>query len=202
MAMEAILIKRADGLFEPATELDGELLGSLKIGQGYRVKITQCNSRSLQHHKLFFGVFLKFAFDYWQPSGGLLCESEIRIVDNFAKWLDKLGGTGGQFQAWGDKFLDEIGQRRAVKLGAPPARSMEQFRHWLTVQAGYFEIVETPSGIRKIPQSISFAKMSQEEFNVFYQRCFDVVWNMVLKHRFENQEAAQAAIDELMSLGN
>lgn len=200
--IEAKLIRRADGLFQAATAYDAEILGCLKMGQGYNVKITQGSNRSLQHHRLFFGVFLKFAFDYWQPSGGLLNESEMRIVGNFAKWLDKLAGTETQFQAWGDKFSEEIGRQRAEKLGAPPARSMEQFRYWLVVQAGYFDVLEMPSGVRKVPKSISFAKMSQEEFNVFYQRCFDVVWNMVLKHHFENQEAAQAAIDELMSLGN
>lgn len=70
--IELCLVKCPDGAFRPATEHDLELSGSLKNGKGYTVKITQKSNRSYQHHKLFFGGLLALAFDYWQPTGGMV----------------------------------------------------------------------------------------------------------------------------------
>ena len=97
--------------------------------------------------------------------------------------------------------MAEIARKRGEKIGAVVA-DIEAFRKWLIVKAGYFTIVQNPDGIRKEPMSISFHAMSQEEFNVFYKRCFSVVWNMMLKSVFDSEEAAQdAAVQRMMELG-
>ena len=55
-------------------------------------------------------------------------------------------------------------------LGKPQARSttlakdFESFREYVTVKAGFFQMVATPSGLRKVPKSISFAKMDEVDF--------------------------------------
>ena len=81
--IELCLVKCPDGAFRPATEHDLELAGSLKNGKGYTVKITQKSDRSYQHHKLFFGGLLALAYDYWQPTGGMVGKSERDTV----RWI-------------------------------------------------------------------------------------------------------------------
>ena len=52
-------------------------------------------------------------------------------------------------------------------------------------------------GIKKIPLSISFAKMDEMQFRDVYKSVFNVCWNLVLRRSFETEEAAQNAIDIL-----
>ena len=189
MSITASIERRADGLFQPATPYDADILGSLKIGRGYKVEVKQHSNRSYQHHKLFFGGLLPLAYEYWQP------EME------FAKRLEVMSDTGGLWLEYAGDYLAEIARKRGEKIGAVVA-DIEAFRKWLIVKAGYFTIVQNPDGIRKEPMSISFHAMSQEEFNVFYKRCFSVVWNMMLKSVFDSEEAAQdAAVQRMMELG-
>lgn len=50
------------------------------------------------------------------------------------------------------------------------------FYRWMIVQAGYYDVVTYPDGeITKEPKSISFAKMSQSEFEKIYKDMVQVV---------------------------
>ncbi len=69
------------------------------------------------------------------------------------------------------------------------------------MEAGYFDVYETPAGIRKEAKSISFAQMDQEAFNWFYRACFQVAWNMMLSGKFDSEEAALRAAEEMMEFG-
>lgn len=201
MSIIASIERRADGLFQPASEYDAEILGSLKIGRGYKVEVKQHSNRSYQHHKLFFGGLLPLAYEYWQPESGLITQGEENAVMEFAKRLEVMSDTGGLWLEYAGNYLAEIARKRGEKIGAVVA-DIEAFRKWLIVKAGYFTIVRNPEGIRLEPMSISFHAMSQEEFNVFYKRCFNVVWNMMLKSVFDSEEAAQdAAVQRMMELG-
>ena len=201
MSITASIERRADGLFQPATPYDADILGSLKIGRGYKVEVKQHSNRSYQHHKLFFGGLLPLAYEYWQPASGLITQGEENAVMEFAKRLEVMSDTGGLWLEYAGDYLAEIARKRGEKIGAVVA-DIEAFRKWLIVKAGYFTIVQNPDGIRKEPMSISFHAMSQEEFNVFYKRCFSVVWNMMLKSVFDSEEAAQdAAVQRMMELG-
>ena len=202
MSITASIERRADGLFQPATEYDAEILGSLKIGRGYKVEVKQHSNRSYQHHKLFFGGLLPLADEYWQPESGLITQGEETAVIGFAKRLEALRNTGGLWLEYAGDYLADVARKRGEKIGAVVA-DIEVFRKWLIVKAGYFTIVQTPDGIRKEPMSISFHAMGQEEFNAFYQRCFDVAWNMMLNAVFESEEAAQqAAVKKMLELGS
>lgn len=202
MSITASIERRPDGLFQPATAYDAEVLGSLKIGRGYKVEVKQHSNRSYQHHKLFFGGLLPLAYEYWQPESGLITQGEETAVMGFAKRLEALRDTGGLWLEYAGDYLADIARKRGEKIGAVVA-DIEVFRKWLIVKAGYFTIVQTPDGIRKEPMSISFHAMGQEEFNAFYKRCFDVVWNMMLNAVFESEAAAQeAAVQKMMELGS
>ena len=54
--------------------------------------------------------------------------------------------------------------------------NLEAFRFWLTIKAGFFDIVQAPDGkIMFIPKSISFAKMSEDEFEALYNHIIDIL---------------------------
>lgn len=201
--IEAVIIRRADSTFQGDTPTDNDILSGLKMNKGYKAKITQLSDRSLRHHRLFFGGLLPLAFQYWQPTGGLINQNERDIVN---KVVSKIAYASGANHAvlkdFADKAVEEIAQNRASKLSVPPARDIEHFRKWLIVEAGYFDIIETPNGIRKTAKSIAFHKMSQEEFNAFYKNCFDVAWNMFLKHHFKNEAEAEEEAQKLLEMGS
>ena len=200
MAVTASIVKTTEGTFIPATAYDAELLGGLKAGKPYKVEVKQMSNRSYQHHKLFFGGLLPLAYQYWQPTGGMVTDSEKAMVKSFAKRLESMHNSGGLFLEFAEEFVQTVAQKRGEKIGAV-LQSMEAFRKWLTIEAGYFDVYETPAGIRKEAKSISFANMEQEEFNVFYKNCFQVAWNMMLAGKFENEEDAQAAALQMMEMG-
>ena len=198
--IEAAVIRTPAGTLAAATAADAEILRGLKAGRAYRVKVTQMSSRSYRHHKLFFGGLLPLAYEYWQPTGGMVTAGERAMVERFAQRLEALHESGGLFLEFAETFVLGVAKKRGEKVGAG-LQSMEAFRKWLTIEAGYFDVYETPSGIRKEAKSISFAQMDQEAFNDFYRACFDVAWNMMLSAKFPSEEAALLAAEEMMEFG-
>lgn len=201
MALEASVIKTPAGTLAPATAYDAEQMRSLPAGKPFTVRLTQKQPRSYQHHKLFFGGLLPLAYQYWQPTGGLVTTGERMMVEQFARRLEAMHNSGGLFLEFAEEFVLGVAKRRGEKVGAV-LQSLEAFRRWLTMEAGYYEVYETPAGIRKEPVSISFASMGQEEFNAFYKNCFQVAWNLMLRGKFENEEAAMRAAEEMMEFGS
>lgn len=202
MAITAALVKTTDGALIPATAYDAELLGQMKIGKSYKVELKEKSNRSYQHHKLFFGGLLPLAFEYWQPTSGMMREGEAEAVKWVINEICKLSGADAAvLMELAEQSLQKLARKRSDKYGIA-ASSLEAFRKWLTIEAGYFDVIQTPSGVRKEAKSISFAGMSQEEFNAFYKACFDVAWNMMLRAVFDSEEAAQeAAVNRMMELG-
>lgn len=201
MAIEAAVVRTPAGTLAAATAADAEILRGLQAGKAYRVKVTQMSTRRLRHHKLFFGGLLPLAYEYWQPTGGLVTQGERAIVEAFAQRLEAMHQSGGLFLEFAETFVLGVAKKRGEKVGAV-LQSMEAFRKWLTVEAGFFDVYETPSGIRKEAKSISFAQMDQEAFDDFYRACFDVAWNMMLSAKFPSEEAALLAAEEMMEMGS
>lgn len=198
-AKRVMLIKRSDGLFEPATDCDA--LENLKVGEGCYVQRAKVNHRSVKHHRLFFGGLLTLAYDYWHLSGGVVSMSERDVVRWVVKDLCRQSGSNEQILlSYAEQSCDRLANLRAEKLGTIK-RDINAFLDWLKVEAGHFDEVVTPCGLVRRPKSISFANMNQDEFMAFYRSCFDVVWNLFLQNKFKDEEEAQAAIEELLLLG-
>lgn len=53
----------------------------------------------------------------------------------------------------------------------------EGFRAYILIKAGYVNILDTPKGAMYLPKSISFASMSQDEF----EECYNRVVNILIK---------------------
>ena len=199
--MEILAVKALDNSLRPVTAIDADSLNQYKVGQAVKIQITKQKNRSLPHHRLFFGGLLPFAFDYWQPAGGVISPKERDVVIWIAKRLDKFAGNKGVIVTAAEEALNLLAKKRAEKLPVID-KDIDSFRRWLTIEAGYFNICVTPAGVVKEPKSISFARMDQDEFNAFYKACFNVCWNMILCNRFASKDEAQQAIDDLLSLGN
>ncbi len=53
--------------------------------------------------------------------------------------------------------------------------NLDEMRAWLTMKAGFYKRVSTPTGEMYQPKSISFASMDDLQFNEFYNSVLDVV---------------------------
>lgn len=199
--IELCVVKTPNNTLAPDTPVDAEKLRTLTVGKPYKLKVTQMSSRSYQHHKLFFGGLLQCAYDYWQPETLLVTDNEKWMVREFAKRLEAMHNTNGLIQSFADEFIQLIAQKRSEKTEGVRT-SIDSFRAWLTEKAGYYDVEWSPDGYRKVPKSISFANMPQEEFNRFYKACFEVCWGMMLQHKFKDEDEAQAAIEQLSAMGN
>lgn len=200
MPIEITLVKAQDGSLRPASAMDQDLMNKFKVGQAVKVSLTQQRARSLQHHKLYWGGLIELTMDYWQPDNGLVSSSEIGTLNRFSNWLDKKGGNSGAIRRACSVFLDELMQSRAQRIEAPH-KSRTALHEWIKIEAGYFEYLMTPSGIKKNALSINFNSMDQDAFNEFYRAAFSVCWRFILSRTFENEEQANNAVNQLLSFG-
>ncbi|WP_211828689.1 DUF1367 family protein [Kistimonas asteriae] len=66
--------------------------------------------------------------------------------------------------------------------GLPAQKNFERFRKDVTCAAGFYDVVTNLNGdIRVEAKSISFAKMSQDEFEAVYSKTADVLLHRVLR---------------------
>ena len=200
MPADILLAKAQDGSLRPVTADDADVISKWRVGQGVRVEATQVRPRSLQHHRLYFGGLLELAMQYWEPTGGLIAEGERQTLLRFAKWLEDQSGETGAISTATETFLQELAERRAQKMEAPE-KSKKALHEWVKREAGYYDLEQTPSGVRKVTRSISFASMGQDEFDEFYRAAFSVVWRFVLSRTFTDEDEAQGAINQLMMMG-
>lgn len=66
--------------------------------------------------------------------------------------------------------------------GKPIKTTFDQFRRQLTILAGYFEMVQSiqnPDRFQLVAKSISFASMSEDEFEQLYSSVLDVLLDRV-----------------------
>ena len=197
--IEITMVKTPQGL-RPVTQHDVEELAKLKVGQGVKVQIVQVKERSLKHHKLFFGGLVELAFDAWEPKGGLLSPAEKQTLKAFFTWLDAKGVDSAALREAGRAFLADLVQRRGSRIETPQ-KSKQAFLDWIKMEANHCEFQITPAGIRKVPKSINFNSMDQDQFADFYRAAFSVCWKFILSRNFESEEQLQNAIDQLVAMG-
>lgn len=196
-----MLLVKKGGMFIPAFTDDIEVAKSIKQGKAFRADLTRVSPRSLKMMKLYFGVLLELVMDYWEPAGGLITDSERSILRQYNRRLGKMGGNEEVLNGVCETFLEELTEYRSHQTHSP-SKSKEALHHEVVVAAGYYDVVYTASGgIRKVPRSINFQSMTQEEFNIFYPAAYGVVWNIVMKHHFKTKQEFDNALNQLLSMG-
>ncbi len=190
---EVNFIKTSSGLV-PVSEADKEIYNRWKLGRVIKGKFTE--SRNHKFHKRFFGL-LNLAFDYYEPSSGVLTNDEKRIATKIFQSLDNASSNSGVMLDWGREFMKAESQLRKSQI-ENIQKAFEPFREEMTIAAGYFDEVKTPVGVKKYARSISFASMDEHQFRELYKALFNVLWRFVLSRHFENEaEAEDAALKML-----
>ena len=137
---------------------------------------------------------LGMALDYWEPSGGLIPPQEMRGIKGLANYFEQSNGRPGQLSEAVAAYIAAIEADRADRFPITH-KDAEEFRRWALIEAGFFDLVQTPSGIVKKARSMKFSKMEGEEFGRLYASVFAVLWRVILSAHFENEGQAQAAAD-------
>jgi hypothetical protein len=77
-------------------------------------------------------------------------------------------------------------------------KDFEEFRKWLIVKAGYYDVIGYPDGgVRLRAKSIKFSKMDDEEFSRLYSNCIDVVLKYICV-QYSEQEL-ENTLNQVMS---
>ena len=188
---DVYLVRRGDGLF-PVNPSDLDAVRKLPIGKPCKASVVQ--PRNLAFHRRAFAL-MNMAFDYWEPET-LVTRTESETVRKLGQFLVANGMSQEAAHDVLGPFTEHLAaQREGLEFG----RSFEAFRDWLTVEAGYYRLIQTPNGPRKDPRSISFAAMDGDSFAQYYRAIFNVLWRVILSRSFPNEQAAQNAVDQLLS---
>lgn len=84
--------------------------------------------------------------------------------------------------------------------GQPVVTSFERFRDEVTILAGHYETVWNIQGeMRLQAKSVSFAKMSEEDFEKFYSHVIDVLLQKVLSATQLTPQKLRAYVDQVMA---
>lgn len=179
--MTKIYMMRQGNSLVPAEDSDLEAVQKLKHGEIYCNDVTA--PRNLKFHRKLFAL-LNLTFDYFQPES-MVSEIEKQTVSNLKKYMAHHGVTNEAIDALCHGFVQHLeNHRQEYETG----KDFESFREYVTVKAGFFQMVATPSGLRKVPKSISFAKMDEADFASYYRQVLNVCWQLCLHRVFDNQE--------------
>lgn len=202
--MTAMMIQRMGNALYPVTDNDKQAMLEMKIGKPYRIEAKQQSSRSLQHHRLYWGGLVGLMLDYWEPDTGLVTVHERKTSLGFASWLESQGVDHSEaVRSAIHQYLHHLQRVRAEKMPCPKPATADQIHRWIKIQAGWCDVVRYPDGnIVREAHSTSFAKMSQEEFNVFYKAACAVCWKFVLSQHFGNEQQMQQAIERLAGISD
>ena len=130
--------------------------------------LTAKKSRSSRYHRKFFQL-LNIAYQYWQPVYNNHFHSKS---ENFVK---QAGLTREQINLFKQVYKKELKRLE-------PKKNKEQFRKDLTILAGFYEVVyRLDNSPRVNAKSISFEKMTHEEFHKLYGKVKDVIYDIILK---------------------
>ncbi|MCG7904387.1 MAG: DUF1367 family protein [Candidatus Thiodiazotropha weberae] len=132
-----------------------------KLGNGTFVPASENDAATVAHIKI--GEWIKCVF------------TRPRNIKFFRKWWTLVDYA---FEHWQSLELEEPKWK-----GVVPEKNKDRFRKDLTILAGHYESFYRVDGsVRVEAKSISFASMSEEEFEGFYSACIDVVLKHILKN--------------------
>lgn len=156
------------------TGVNGKLVALDKDSQQAIDKITEPTlltfkkMRSYRYHRQFFQL-LNIAYQYWQP---VYNNDFHHKSENFVMQASL---NPEQINLFKQVYRKELKRLEAKK-------NFEQFRKDLTIKAGFFEIYYRIDGTSRVnAKSISFEKMSHEDFHKLYGKVKDAIYVLILK---------------------
>lgn len=190
--MDIALVRTANGLVG-ATEADRELVQKIKFGATIHGDFKRMRN-ALLHRKLF--ALLDLAYQYFEPTGGLVPRQELRGIEGLAKYFEELNDRPGQLTNAVMAYIKKLETERAERFPAVD-KSREAFREFITIDAGHYDLVMTPDGVKKVAKSISWGKMDDLAFSALYKDVFNACWRLVLSSHFSSEEEAMGAAEQM-----
>lgn len=190
--MEDIYLVRRGGFLAPADDTAREAMARLQEGKPLRAKVT--HARNYAFHKRAFAL-VKLGWSYWEPET-MVSDIERQTCTLLSEYLIENGVDRDACYHLTHGFLQRLEAKRET-LDAD--KSMEAFRNWVTIRAGFWHLQITPTGPRKVAQSWSFAHKDETAFQALYSAVFGVIWQQVLSRHFASPAEAENAANELMS---
>jgi len=203
MPIEIMLVKVGDN-FVLATDYDKEASKAIKQGKAFSASLVSNSARSLAHHKLYFGGLVRLVSDYWESDKGLISKYDKQVMSGLVGYVADQGVDTLAISTLVNSYLNHRSDKIKARLSQieNTVGIYDQIHSWLKEEAGYYDVILTPTGTRKELKSINFNAMSQEDFNVFYKKAFSVAWNYVLsKNNFESQKQAENIAIEMSRMG-
>ncbi|BCE02939.1 DUF1367 family protein [Marinicellulosiphila megalodicopiae] len=197
MTIEIMMIKQSDGTFRPCTTFDIEKASRIKAHSSMKFVGTRQKARTLKKHQKYWSGLIDLTFDYWEPMDGLLNASEVVTIKKFETYINSKNEQDSWVTNECHEFLKKLRASRESKI-EEPQKTKKMLHEWIKLEAGWYELHVTPKGIRKVPKSINFNAISEEEFTEFYKAAFSVCWKYILNHKFENQAEADNAINTML----
>jgi hypothetical protein len=202
--MELNVVRVHDGL-KPLSQADIEILEGFKIGQGLSVKVKKVNDRSLQHLRLYWGGLVELVAQHWGGSQGLIPKSDKSLMMGLVEFVAAQGHDTIAISTLINAYLSDRAERIRDRIPEfeKAVTMRDKVHQWLKEEAGYCDIVLTPTGITKRVKSINFNTMkTQEEFNVFYKKVFSVAWRYVFSRaNFKDEREAEDMAMRLSRMG-
>lgn len=177
---ELFLIRQGKALL-PVNDSDADAIQKLKHGVPYKAEVTA--PRNLKFHRKLFAL-LNETFAHWEPSG-MISSVEKQTTERFGRFLIRHGVSLDAVSALQSAFFDELEFARQHTNGE---RCFESFRELVTIESGFYNVILTPAGPRKVAKSISFAKMDEVEFSDLYKQILNTCWMLCLNKIYDNQE--------------
>ncbi len=177
---EIFLVKQGRALI-PANDSDAEAVKKLKNGQTYKADVVA--PRNIKMHRKTFAL-LNLTYSFWEPDT-LISQVEVETVEKLRQYMAFHGVSGEAIDSLCIGFIKHL---EADRQNYHSDKCFNSFREWITVKSGFYNIVKTPSGLRKAAKSISFSQCDEVDFQNFYKALLNSCWSLCLSRIYENQE--------------
>lgn len=181
MTTAAFFERIGDGFF-PATDIDRQLLQSYKEKQPTIFDIRKSSDRDMERHRLYFGGLVKLVANHWNPGAHIALMYDRRLLNDMIDFVAHQDYPTDGLSVVIDAFISfRVSKARSLYHEQSAKDLIQTIHDWLKEESGYFDYVVTPTGVKRQIRSISFSAMkTQEEFEEFYSKAFNVAWNHVL----------------------
>ena len=101
-----------------------------------------------------------------------------------------------------DEFEPDPDPDFEAKWGMVPEKNFDRFRKDIAILAGYGEAhINIKGEVRMEAKSISFAKMTEDEFLDLYNKTLNVLWTRIFVHKYESEEELRDVAAQLEDFG-
>ena len=171
----------------------------LHEGSRYTLSLSKSTERSIPQLRLYWSGLVGLMMDYWTPTEKLITTNENKLVMGMFKFMkEKQHITVGEYTAltqYASIYLEYLSEARA-DISLQEKVLKEDIHDWIKLHAGYYDLVATPTGVHKKPKSVAVDKMSQAEFNTFFEKAKQVCHKKILFSWFPDGDALSNAIEE------